>query len=219
MKKIATIAAALTLALCLAGCSSDKPADDPAGGNDAAQAQDESEASSLSEGREAATELTISVGEGEELTFENMYYGDILTVEGAGAVNFVNCGFEKGIDFDGAFGSRIVVSEGCEFAPDTFVWLLHEDTEATLEDSLPRVISLGAPVELAGESMGTLVGIGLDSVTFNGEVYTIDGCELALSEAGDSFVEFDPSAEYDSIAVARWWENGEEQLFVYALKA
>ena len=218
MKKIAPIAAALALALCLAGCGSDEPADNPAG-SDASQSQEGSEASSLAEGREAATELVITVAEGEELAFENMYYGDILTVEGAGVVSFVNCGFEKGIDFDGSFGSRIVISDGCEFAPDTCVWLLHEETEATIDDTLPRVLTFGVPVELAGESMGTIVSVGMDSVTFNGETYTIDGCELALNEAGDAIVEIDPSAEYDSIAVARWWENGEEQMFVYALKA
>lgn len=211
------MAAALALALCLAGCGSDASAEDPAASGD--QASQDAEASALAEGREAATELTITVGEGEELTFENMYYGDILTVEGAGVVSFVNCGFEKGIDFDGTFGSRIVVSDGCEFAPDTFVWLLHEETEATIDDSLPRVMSFGVPIELAGESMGTLVGIGVDSVTYNGETYAVDSCELALSEAGDSFVERDPAAEYNSIGVARWWENGEEILQAYVFMA
>ncbi|MBQ9954031.1 MAG: hypothetical protein IJO87_01190 [Eggerthellaceae bacterium] len=217
MKKVATMAAALALALCLAGCGSDASAEDPAASGD--QASQDAEASALAEGREAATELTITVGEGEELVFENMYYGDILTVEGAGVVNFVNCGFEKGIDLDGTFGSRIIVSDGCEFAPDTFVWMLHEETEATIDDALPKVLTFGVPVELAGESMGAIVAVGMDSVTFNGETYTIDGCELTLSEAGDSFVEIDPSAEYDSISVARWWENGEEVFVVYAFKA
>lgn len=220
MKRIAAAAAALALALCLVGCAADEPANEPAAsGDEPAQAQDGEAAPALSEGRETATELTITVGEGEELTFENVYYGDILTVEGAGVVNFVNCGFERGIDFDGTFGSRITVSDGCEFAPDTCVWLLHEETEATMDDALPRVLAFGVPVELAGESMGAIVGVGQDSVVFNGETYTIEECENALNEAGDAIVEFDPNAEYDSIAVSRWWENGEEQLFVYALKA
>lgn len=221
MKKLAALAVVAVLATSLAGgslalASEQEPADAQA---PAAQEADVEELN-LSEGRDEAYSHTIVVKEGRDLTVCDVYFEDILYVEvpANSSVTFVNCGFERGIDYMGSPTGRLVIADGCQFAPDTFVWLMYTTESATVNDPFPRVMSMGVPFEVAGDehSVVTYLVLMQDFAVFNGETYTIDGCTVALDAQTDEFLEFDPQAEYNSIGICTWWENGEQTILAFA---
>ncbi|MBE6613217.1 MAG: hypothetical protein E7632_12080 [Ruminococcaceae bacterium] len=161
-------------------------------------------------------EPIIIVNDSADQTIVNENYEAPVIIEGQpGNVLFVDsCWFGEDVTFKCDEGCRVFFSAGSAFTEGAEVIFDTDLKEATLETSLPRVIT-GAPVKVKADAAYAVHVIELDSVTINGEEYTMEDCTAAVVD--NTVVDLDPEAEYNAFAVTRWWENGEEKMLIYAI--
>ena len=207
MKKFLAILLTLLMVLSLAACGAA-----PEAAPEAPAAEPEAPAE-----EPAATEYIYDCSE-ESVVIENQTFDGPVTlnVQAGSVVQLLNCVFEQDITYNGTSGSIVVFDEGCELANGVVVHLVDPEKEATMDTTLPRIVTLHSlTVDVAGRGNVVAADSGLELV-INGQTYTVKDCEYTFDPETGEQVEIDPAADYNIFAVANWYENGEHVVFTFA---
>ena len=215
MKNLLAILLTLLMILSLAACGAAPEA--PVAEPEAPAEEEFEEPAADPNVRIAATEYTYDCTE-ESVVIENLIFSEPLTlnVQAGSTVQLLNCVFEQDVTYNGTSGSIVVFDEGCELAEDVVVHLVDPEKEATMDTTLPRIVTLHSlAVDVAGRGNVVAAGAELELV-INGQNYTVKDCQYTFDPETGEQVEADPSAEYNIFAVANWYENGEHVVFSFA---
>ena len=144
---------------------------------------------------------------------ENMIFpGDVIISGDQSQMAFSNCAFEGNIILTANEATRVMLF-GCELN-GAFIFQ-NEVREATIDDSLPKVLTDGPITVVIEEGAGTAVALGQFEITVDGTVYTMQDSQL-FSDATNPEAGFVPyeGQEAHYFVVSQWVENGENVLFL-----
>lgn len=167
------------------------------------------------------SEYVFHCSAGSTVMIDSRIFDEAVTVHGdpnasadtPGQLMFTNCIFNAGITFLGNGGDVIIFADDCKFANNTPVIMAGEEKEATIETSLPRIITC-VPINYFSLVRGTLVASNVDEITVNGETMRMADCTNAIDPNTGETLAYDDSIDYNCFLVSQWWENGEKIDFV-----
>lgn len=157
-----------------------------------------------------ATEFVFELAEGEGLYIENTIFPETVTINGDyGVIMFAGCEFQADVVNTANEFTRVMIFPDCTVAGKCI--LKNDVKEANMEYAVPKYLVF-APVEIVCEDcIGAVVALGDFELVFNGETYTLAGCELFFDaeHPENGFVPYE-GQEANVFVVAQWWENGEQ---------
>jgi len=147
---------------------------------------------------------------------ENLIFnGDVIISGDDAQIIFANCQFNGDVINTAENFTRVFIMPDCEV--NGRLVLRNSTQEANVDKALPKFL-LCTPAEVVAEDChGAALAIGGFDITFNGETYTMADSQLYFDgnnpDAG--MVPYE-GQEANIFLVGRWWENGEEVIWLYS---
>ena len=159
---------------------------------------------------------TYNLADDEFLQVENLIFnGDVIVSGGNGIVMFANCEFNGDLVQTSETGSKAFVLPDCT-VNGRYV-LRNSIQETTFDAPFPKILSY-IPAEVVTEDcFGAFISLGGFDTVFTGETYTLAGSDVFFdaNKPEQGMVPYE-GQEANLFLVARWWENGEENILTYA---
>jgi len=162
----------------------------------------------------ANNKVTYELAEGEVRTIENLVFEEDVTVSGDfGTIIFDDCEFNGDIINTADQFTRVIISDNTTVKGNCV--FKNTIKEATMDSPIPKFIC-GKSLNLVCEDcIGSCVLLNIeDSITFNGETYSITDAEQIYDAETNSFSHYEGQGA-TSLFVGQWWESGELKSVIF----